>query len=323
MQLPEMPARTTWVKRYAGLLASFSEELGTRPLVRQTAEFFPDPFAGDEVSVARVLQRLQAHAGMADVPIRLALLVGEGGAGPSGGCGTSGCGAPAALPPGGEFVRLREEPNRWVVSVLAAEAQHPVALTTLLALCLARIFMLETEGAEARYPGPLEEDVELVAVALGMGLLVLEGSYVYAKSCGGPSVQQWSRLSVGQLSLLTALFMVQGGHAARPAIKALSTTQRSLLSEAYQWARSNRHVLSGLSTNPQGLEVEKLKQTRGWLEVVWSERKRADPSAEPTLESLEAWATSRALAPASGASAVRDPKREELKALVQDAFEGT
>lgn len=322
MQLPELPVRAKWVKRYAGLLATFSAELGSRPLVRQTAEFFPDAFTGDEASVARVLRRLQSHAGMADVPLRLALS-GGGGAAPAGSCGSGGCGAPPAAPVDSEFVRLREESGTWVVSVLAAEAQHPVALTNVLSLCLARVFMVETEGPEARYPGPVEEDVELVAVGLGMGLLLLEGSYVYAKSCGGPSVQQWTQLSVGQLAVLTSLFMEQGGHPEKPALKTLSTTQRSLLSEACQWASSNRRVLSKLADRPQEVDIEQLKQTRGWLEVVWSERKRKRASVEPTLESLEAWATTRAGSSRPEVGKARDSKRDELKALVQDAFEGT
>src|SRR4030095_6296854 len=147
--------------------------------------------------------------------------------------------------------RLEERSDGWVLNVFEAELHHPVALTCTLARALARLFLAETENPPAPVEAPLDVSVDLACVALGFGTLVLEGSYVYAKSCGGPSVTQLTRLGVGALAVAWSLFIALGRHegrgSQRSAAAELGTTQRALLAEANDWAASNAHLIEQLA----------------------------------------------------------------------------
>src|SRR6266545_2519034 len=97
------PAMRAVLERYAALVARLGGELGERPLVLPTAEFFPDAFGKEQRSALRLVRRMQKHAGMTDIPIAVGLVGGdesasEGGCG-SGGCGAAGCAVPEAGEP--------------------------------------------------------------------------------------------------------------------------------------------------------------------------------------------------------------------------------
>ena len=256
MELPDLAGRGEVVRRYAHLLHHFGKELGRRPLVLQNAQFFPDVFAPDEPSLVRLVRRLQVHAGMSDIPIAVRLLSSEGALEAGGGsCKTSGCGtgACAPAPADGELARLVEGPEGWTLNVLEAELHHAVSLTTHLSRALAQVFLAETQSETAPVEAPVEASVDLTSVALGFGLLALEGSYIYAKSCGGPSVTTLTALSVGEVAVATSLFISVGNHSARRALSNLGTTQRALLSEANDWAASNSKIVDQLVKNPGAL----------------------------------------------------------------------
>ncbi|HET6344368.1 MAG TPA: hypothetical protein VFH51_05510, partial [Myxococcota bacterium] len=144
--LPDLAGRGELVRRYAHLLHHFGKEIGCRPLVRQNAEFFPDRFDKDAPSVERLVRRLQSHAGLLDVPIRVRLVPLElaeagtnAGKGCGSGCGVSppkaaaacgtGCGTPGVSDEG-SLARLEETAEGWTLNVFDAELHHPVALTT-------------------------------------------------------------------------------------------------------------------------------------------------------------------------------------------------
>jgi len=188
---------------------------------------------------------------------------GSGG----GGCSTGGCGTGAAPQGGAKLPRLQESAQGWTLNVGEAELHHPVALTTQLSLALADIFLTETESASAPVETPREVSRDLACVALGLGLLVLEGSFIYSKSCGGPSVASLTQLSVGELSIACSLFIATGGHSARRALADLGTTQRALLSEASDWAASNPELIHQLAEDPGQLATRApaVQNTRGWL----------------------------------------------------------
>jgi hypothetical protein len=276
MELPDLTGRADLVRRYARLLQHFGAELGERPLVRHDTQFFPDRFEKDQASLELLVRRLQAHAGMLDVPLRVQLLTpdglpSEGSAGScssgGGGCGTGGCGPGAAPEGGAKLPRLEESAQGWTLNVGEAELHHPVALTTQLSLALADIFLTETESASAPVEAPREVSRDLTCVALGLGLLVLEGSFIYSKSCGGPSVACLTQLSVGELSIACSLFISSGGHSPRRALADLGTTQRALLSEASDWAASNPELIRQLAEDPGQLATRPpaVQDTRGWL----------------------------------------------------------
>jgi hypothetical protein len=284
MELPHREGRAELVRRYAHLLDRFANEIGQRPLVLQNASFFPDLYERDEPSAARLLRRLQAHAGLSDVPIRARVVPLEMVEASKGSCGSGACGpvnvgeAPAAA-------RIEEHEGGWLVNVFDAELQHPVGLTTQLARALGRVFLAEASTRPSDIEAPEMVSTELAAVALGLGPLLLEGSYVYGKSCGGPSVTQLTKLSVGELAVACSLFIEMGGHSVRRALGHLSTTQRALLSEASEWAASNSAVIQKLSDSPGQLAISApdLRETKPWLLRLFDRPRRAEPSLERAL----------------------------------------
>lgn len=292
MELPKLPARAELARRYAYLLQHFGRELGQRPLVQHDATFFPDRFEHDAPSLERLVRRLQTHAGMEDVPIRVRLLSPDGEPALGGGCGSGACSPScgsgvAAAEADGKIARLEESSEGWTLNVIDAELQHPVGLTTQLALALGDIFLAETRSARSPVEAPHGVSRDLACVALGLGLLVLEGSYVYAKSCGGPSVTQLTQLSVGELALACSLFISAGQHSPRRALSGLGTTQRSLLAEANDWAASNRTLVNQLIEQPGQLATAAptVQETRSWLVRLFERApRRKNTSAVPSLE---------------------------------------
>lgn len=326
MELPDIASRAELVRRYAHLLHHFGSEIGERPLVRQNGQFFPDVFEKDEASVARLVRRLQQHAGLSDIPLEVRVVALE----PSdvtGGCGSGAC-APAKV--GAGAARLEERPDGWLLNVFDVELHHPVALTCTLARSLARLFLAETESPSAPVEAPLDASVDLACVALGLGTLVLEGSYIYAKSCGGPSVSQLTHLSVGEVAIAVSLFIARGGHSGRRVLGELGTTQRALLGEANDWAASNARVIAQLKDEPGQLATSApvLGDTRPWLLRLFDRApsRSAEPSLERALAGELGDAELRALAQAARArpdrapQAASDPERDELRALVDEAL---
>jgi hypothetical protein len=344
MILPDLASRAELVRRYALLLERFGSEIGERPLVRQNGDFFPDVFEKDEASVTRLVRRLQTHAGLADVPLQVRLLSladAEAGAEQAGGsCGSGAC-APAKVGTAQNAVRLEEHEGGWVLNVFDAELHHPVALTCTLARSLARLFLLETQSETAPVEAPLEVSVDLTCVALGMGTLALEGSYIYAKSCGGPSVTQLTTLTVAELAVATALFIEAGSHSGRRALAELGTTQRALLAEANEWAASNARLIRQLASDPGHVATNapKLADTKPWLLRLFDRSpRRAEPSLERVLAgevgdaelvelAREAQRDARRGGTAesgrtrdAGARPSDDARRAELRALVDEAL---
>lgn len=340
MELPDLASRAELVRRYAYLLEHFGSEIGERPLVRQNNSFFPDTFEKDEASVVRLVRRLQSHGGLDDIPLDIRLVSLEASELESGGCGSGGC-APAQVKGTANTSRLVENDAGWVLNVFDAELHHPVALTCNMARALARLFLAETQSPEAPVEAPLDASVDLACVALGFGTLVLEGSYVYSKSCGGPSVSQLTHLSVGELAIACSLFIALGDHSGRRAAVELGTTQRALLAEANDWAASNARLIQRLASEPGQLAITAplLTDTRPWLLRVFDRpaRRPAEPSLERALsgqlddaELLQLAEAARgrrdAALPGSGDAAPRAEKnvrRDELRALVDEALRGS
>ncbi|MEN9580727.1 MAG: hypothetical protein RJA70_3736, partial [Pseudomonadota bacterium] len=140
MDLPEPNVSRELLARYAAIRAIVASELGQPKLVLPTGEFFPDRFEPSEAGVARVLKRLQAHAGISDIPVR-AQVVGEGGleGSSSKSCGSGGC-APQTNSEL-QAPRLVDAGDTWLLNLSPGELTHPVGLTTLLARSLSAIFL--------------------------------------------------------------------------------------------------------------------------------------------------------------------------------------
>lgn len=267
MELPDDRTLRDLVQRYASIVERFGDDLGKRPMVLPTGRFFPDTFTGDLPSVGRLLRRMQRHAGMSDIPIEIGVLNPEALAEQA--CGSGGCGSCAApnVAPAVAAARLVDLGDGWRINIDPGEVQNPVVLTAALARALGHVFLLEESSADRPIEDPLEVTVELTTVALGLGTLLLAGSYLYQKSCGGPNVACLTALGVGELSVVFALFAKHTGQSLRAARSELGATQQDQLSEAEAWVLSNPAVTRLLAQDPLRLVLGdfELSAPKSWM----------------------------------------------------------
>jgi len=267
MDFPDERSLRDLVQRYASLVERFGSDIGERPLVLPNGKFFPDVFRADRASVKRLLERMQEHAGLSDIPIDVAIVDPDDLAEQA--CGSGGCGSCAApnVPAELAAARLTDLGDGWRIQLSPGEVQHPVALTAALGRALGHVFLLEESSAERPIEEPLEVTVELATVALGFGTLLLAGAHVYQKSCGGPSIARLTALDVGELSVAFALFAACGGHGLRAARSELGATQRELLSEAETWALSNPRLVRLLASDPLRVALGdfELSPAKSWV----------------------------------------------------------
>ncbi len=289
------------------------------PLLVPNGEFFPDLFTGDETSVQRLVDRLLEYPGLADMAV-VARFWGEAEAS----CGTGACGscAPAQAEP--ESVeRLVDAGEHWQINVLPTEVGHPVALTSALSRAIALAVLREADAP----PTELELDlaVDVTAVALGYGVLLLEGSHIYRKACGGPSIARATALGPTELALLLVLSAKVNEQPLRKVSKHLSATQSEAFAEACAWADSNDMLVQTLRRDPARVargEFE-LKQPSSWLGRWLGSKVRRAPNAESasTIEELEAaLATGQSANLSRPSQKPRDPKLEEIRRLVDEAL---
>jgi hypothetical protein len=317
------------LERYARLVARLGAEIAERPMVLPTSEFFPDAFGKDQRALTRLVQRMQKHAGMSDIPISVRLVGGE--AETTGSCGTGGCSTGACAVPetNGPAPRLIDEGHGWRMNVPEAELANSVVLTANIARALGYVFLIETREEGAELEEPTDVTADLAAVALGFGALLLEGSYIYSKSCGGPRVSRVTRLSCPELAVAFSAFVARGRHPLRRALRELGTTQRALLEETHPWIAENSALVEALRDSPARVSAVALEEPRPWLLRIFGKRSRSvkEPHGELDLDELEAMVSALPQAPAaqSARSAARrtDPRRDELRELVDEAMAAT
>ena len=313
MELPGTEALPAIIERYAQLVAATRGELGERPLVLPNGEFFPDKFQRDPASTEMLVERMMGHAGLDDVPLSVRIVDEAGPEAPHDGC-SSGCQVPAAI--AGTLSRLVDHGDGWTLNVPAFELAHPVVLTTMIARALGHVFLVEALPDGARIAPPVELTADYAAVALGLGPLLLEGAYVYSKGCGGPSVAQLTRANLPELSIVCALFIEQGRHPARAALRELSTTQQALLAEAHELVKSNGALVRLLRDDPGRVARGdyRLSEAKPWLFRLFGKKQESADLPPPELVGLEIHRGAR------GPSRPVDPEHEELRALVEEAL---
>jgi hypothetical protein len=326
-----LPAETTQLdllRRSARLIVQFREAIGRRPMVLPTAEFFPDRFTADRASTQQLLERMQEQAGMVDIPVDIQFATTEMDAVAAAHACAGSCAAPNVAAPNQRIVPHSEG---WIVQLSPGELHHPVALTCTLARSLASIFLVENAPRPDVIEAPFETSVDLSATALGFGVLLLEGAHVYSKSCGGPSIVQITSLNVGEQAVAFAIFAHLHGHKPQRALAELSTTQKSALGDALYWAKEQRPLLDKLKRDPQSLLSGSIELQHGlpWFSRLFSKRPTADDELQRALDGeleLSAPRSNAAGRAGSGAAPAKsmkplDPAREELRALVNDAFD--
>jgi hypothetical protein len=325
MQLPPLGAIRALVQRTARLRARLREELGTRPLVLPNPDFFPDAFRPDQNGVRKLVRRMQKHAGMADIPVAVRLVQLENEDACGGSCASKGkdcCGGSShALKVDPSFARLVDEGDTWLLQVPDVEVLNPVVLTTNAARALGHVFLRETQPEGRPIDEPVDVTAELAAVCLGFGVLLLEGSHIYQKSCGGPRIGKVTLLGAPELALATALFVQVGGHRARAARKEMSDDQRATFDAANAWAESNRELVDQLRDHPEALVDGKFEvaEAKSLLGRLFGGRK-APARDEVDLDELEQML---AVDPPKASRSQRqpDPEHDELRALVDQALD--
>ncbi len=303
MQLPDRHELSGIVERYARLRCLPGAGLDARPLVLPNGTFFPDRFTGDHESAERLVERMAMHAGMEDIPLNAVLVADDSGCA-QGGC-SSGCAVPAATD--GSGPRLVDDGVGWSLRIPSQELSHSTVLTTMVARALGHVFLVETLPAGVAPDAPAELTADYAAVALGFGVLLMEGAYIYSTGCGGPSVAQVTRASLDELAVLAALFIAVGEHPARAAARELGVTQKALFTDAQDWVRSNDALVDRLKHNPARVAAGdySLSESKPRLFRWFAESPR-----EPELDAR----------PVSRKSALPNPKHDELRALVDEAL---
>ncbi|MFZ5893863.1 MAG: hypothetical protein ACOY0T_22570 [Myxococcota bacterium] len=272
------------VRRYGEVLSRLKLEKGEQPLVLPTAEWFPDKFTQDQESLERLLARMQGYAGLESIDIDIVL----SGEAERAGCGTGGCGSGACgteKPAVAEAPQLLARAGGYSISMPGQALSHPIAFTASLARMLGSVRLVE-----AGYEATDVASSELAAVAMGFGVLLLEASYLYSKSCGGPSVGRATALTLGDLALPFALFLASEGHKSRRAMAELATTQRAVLDEAIALASSNRTLVHDLRERPARVAEGHFTLSEGssWFSRLFASKKKAPRDAQAAaLEALE------------------------------------
>jgi hypothetical protein len=306
-------------------MTQFRGAIGKRPMVLPNAEFFPDRFTADRASTQRLLERMQEHAGMVDIPVDVHFVATEmDDVASAHGCAGS-CATPNTAAPNQRIVPHSEG---WLVQLAPGELHHPVALTCTLARSLASIFLVENAARPEVIEAPFETSVDLAATALGFGALLLEGAHVYSKSCGGPSIVQITSLNVGEQALVFAVFAQLHGHKAQRAIPELSTTQRAALGDALYWAKEQRGLLDRLKRDPKDLLNGPLLLQQGlpWYSRLFNKRPSADEELQRVLHGEVELPPPELMTQRTTMPKVQKPKdsaRDELRALVNDAFDSS
>ena len=259
MALPPEETLRALVSRYARLLAEHGEAFEGAELITPTGEHFPDRFERDGESLVRLLERVASYSPLGeDVPLEIAL-VEDGGGDDDGHC-SSGCSRPGARVDG-----VQRSGRGYRVPLPVTELANPTRMVCALARGVGAAVLAEAEV-------PVDpEDVgamsEVAAALSGFGVVLLEGSHVYAKSCGGPSIHQGTALSPGELGVLLALFCEIAGHDASAASssearartrtlttvarKYLGATQLEAFDEAREWVETNAALMRKLRDAPE------------------------------------------------------------------------
>jgi len=195
-----------------------------------------------------------------------------------------------------------------------------VALSSALCRALALAVLREADAPPNNMA--LDLAVDLTAVALGFGVLLLEGSHIYRKSCGGPSIGRVTALGPTELALAVVLSAAVQEQPLRKVSKHLSATQQEAFAEAKVWADSNAALASLLRQNPERVANGEftLKEPASWLGRWLGSKVRpaATPETASTIEELEA-ALENAPAPRT-VPKTRDAKFDEIRRLVDEAL---
>jgi hypothetical protein len=298
MDLPSDQSLQSIVRAFAHLQAAHGAAIGAPPLVQPTGEYFPDEFRADAPSVARLLRRMMEYAPLSsELGVELSIVMPEPDH--AGGCGSAAC-APAAG--GASGVGVIELDDGYQVVVAATDVGNPDVLSTSLARSVGALVLHEAGepvGAVAS---------EIAAAVCGFGVLLLNGSSVWAKSCGGLRMAQATAMPVEETAVALALFVALHDHSMSLARKHLGATQREAFDLAQDWIESNPMLIASLRDRPERLRsgAVDLEPVRGAIGQ-WLHKRRLERDLR--------------VAPKIGVSTISEERRrrlEEVSALMME-----
>ena len=294
------------VAHLSHLRASYGEAFAEPDLVEPNGDYFPDAFALEPSSIARLLQRMLGYAPLgADVKVGLAFQE-EDGQVSGGGCGTGACGTGGhkAMARGGAV----ETEDGYAAIVHVADVGDPAILTTSLSRAIGRVVLFEAdEEVDPRNEGALSE---LTAIAAGLGVLLLNGACVYKKGCGGMKRHQATFLDVEEIALAVALVVRATGKKPGTVRRHLEVTQKEAFDAALAWVDGQPSLVEALVQRPETLEdgVFAFEGPKGFFSRLFA--KKVGPEMDAPVQRK-----------------VRSPEElrrlAEAKALVEQALDGT
>jgi hypothetical protein len=289
MTLPSETVLRNLVARYARILAAHGEAFEGAELVTPTGAHFPDHFARDQKSLERLITRVASYTPLGeDVPLSFVLVEDETD---DGHC-TSGCSKPAARIDGVQRIE-----DGYRVAIPVTELGNATRLVCAIARGLSAAVL--AEAGEEIAPREIGLESEIIAVASGFGVVMLEGSHVYTKSCGGPAIHRGTTLATEELATLLAFFCAHADLPARAARKHLGATQAEAFDEAWTFVQNNDAIVKKLREAPELLEggAFTFETKRGLLSRLFSSRqeevapvskKTRDPEEERRLAEARA-----------------------------------
>jgi hypothetical protein len=268
------------ISRLAHLRATYGEAFADPDLVEPNGKYFPDEFTLDPQGIDRLLRRMLGYAPLADdLDIALGFIEPDGETNGGGGCGSGACGTGGLK----EIARggATETEHGYAALVHVQDVGDPAILTTALSRSIGRIVMFEVdEEVDPRDEGALSE---LTAIASGLGLLLLNGSCVYKKGCGGMKRHQATFLEVEEIALGLALF-VRATKKKPGTVRAhLEVTQKEAFDAALAWVDTQPTIVRALAEEPEKLSdgVFSFEKKTGFLSRLFT-RKAEDDFAVPS-----------------------------------------
>jgi hypothetical protein len=298
------------VAHLAHLRAAYGEAFAEPELVEPNGEYFPDEFTLDPKGIERLLQRMLCYAPLSDeLEIGLGFIEPDGEVS-GGGCGTGGCstGGLKEIARGGAV----ETDAGYAALVHVQDVGDPAVLTTALSRAIGRIVLFEAdEELDPRNEGALSE---LTAIGFGLGLLLLNGSCVYKKGCGGMKRHQATFLEVDELAFGLALFVRMTGNKPGTVRRHLEITQREAFDAALAWVDGQPTLLRSLAERPETLAdgVFSFEEKKGLFSRLFA--RKADSLEAPAPSSVK---------PRVAKTAEELRRLAEAKALVDEALSDT
>jgi hypothetical protein len=185
----------------------------------------------------------------------------------------TGCSKPGARIDGAERFG-----HGYRVPVAVTETGNPTRLVCALARGVSAAVLAEAE-VEVDDVGLMSD---VMGVACGFGIVMLEASFVYTKSCGGPNVHQGTYLTSSEIGVLLAFFCAIHDVAPRAARKHLGATQSEAFDEAWSFVEKNGEITRKLREAPELLEggAFTFENKRGVLARLWSRQSKDTPPSE-------------------------------------------